>query len=50
LLSREFIYFGRAAPEVPLDLLARIGYWYRIDHLTFEDGKADKLIEWLHAR
>lgn len=47
LLSRHFLYFGRAAVEVPKELLEEVGYTNGRGHRVFRNGKGAPLVEWL---
>jgi len=47
LLSRHFIYFGKAAPNVPEDILEELGFTNRQGHRRFENQEGIRLINWL---
>jgi len=48
LLSRYFLYFGAAAPEVPPDILAEIGFVNRQGHRKYDNAGSARLLTWLH--
>lgn len=47
LLSRDFFYFGKAAPVVPPSLLSTIGYRNIRNHRVFPIQECAALIRWL---
>lgn len=47
LLSRRFIYYGRAAVPIPPEILDAIGYFQVRSHRTFESGNCLPLLGWL---
>lgn len=50
LVSRNFYYFGDAAPEIPSQILNEIGYQNRIGHRKFSLDNAKIMIDWLNSR
>lgn len=49
LLSKHFYYFGRAAPQLPDQILIDIGYRNKIGHRVFDYEVAKSLIEWIEG-
>ncbi|WP_405284447.1 hypothetical protein V3331_02565 [Gaopeijia maritima] len=49
LVASEFVYFGRAAPMVPSDILATMGYANGRGHRKFTMEKAGALLDWLRS-
>jgi hypothetical protein len=49
LLSKEFVYFGKEAPEVPQHILDEIGYENRIGHRRFPEHEAAILVHWFKS-
>lgn len=47
LISRNFLYFGDAAPIVPALILASIGYANRRNHRVYPIETCASLLEWL---
>jgi len=47
LLSQHFLYFGRAAVEVPAELLDAAGYANGRGHRVFKKGECVPLVAWL---
>ena len=47
LISHHFWYFGKAAPQVPSDILASIGFKNGVGHRVYDYGQCEKLIDWL---
>jgi Nucleotide modification associated domain 2 len=50
LLSRDFFYFGRTAPEVPSSLLERLGFRNGRNYRVFEHQRCVALLEWLATK
>ena len=49
LISRNFYYFGNAAPAIPNDTLNQLGYHNRIGHRKFILAVAQPLLDWLDS-
>lgn len=49
LISRNFYYFGEAAPSIPEGILAHLGYNNGIGHRKFTLAQAQPLLDWIHA-
>jgi hypothetical protein len=49
LISRQFYYFGSAAPLVPAHILTRLGFKNGIGHRVFEVNDCVPLLSWLDA-
>ncbi|RVD18439.1 MAG: hypothetical protein EOS73_28610 [Mesorhizobium sp.] len=49
LISRNFYYFGDAAPAAPNHILTHLGYFNGIGHRKFTLAKAQPLLDWMHA-
>lgn len=49
LTSREFFYFGRAAPAVPSGLLEELGFQNRIGHRVFDATDCGALLAWIKS-
>nr|WP_292841417.1 hypothetical protein [Mesorhizobium sp.] len=47
LLSRNFYYFGNAAPVVPGGILTQLGYHNGIGHRKFTLAQAQPLLDWI---
>ncbi|MBN9616030.1 MAG: hypothetical protein J0G35_10715 [Acidobacteriales bacterium] len=47
LISRDFLYFGKAAPFVTPRVLERLEYKNRRGHRVFEDSKCAVFVDWL---
>lgn len=47
LISRDFYYFGRNAPVVPLDVLDALGFKNGIGHRKFDSVGRDIFLGWL---
>ena len=48
LLSNRFLYFGKAAPRVPEEILDKIGYKNPRSYRRFDYQRARPLLNWLH--
>tara|TARA_R100000935_G_scaffold54567_1_gene83612 strand:+ start:2351 stop:3040 length:690 start_codon:yes stop_codon:yes gene_type:complete len=46
LISEDFTYFGRSAPEVPRSVFDAMGYENRIGHRNFKRTEAQPLLDW----
>jgi len=49
LVSRDFFYFGKAAPVVAPRLLAALGYKNGIGHRVFDDSQCSAFLQWLFS-
>ncbi len=49
LISRHFFYFGAAAPQVPPDILATVGFVNGIGHRIYPEEVCKKLLDWLDS-
>lgn len=49
LISDHFFYFGKAAPEVPKEILEAIGYKNIRGHRVYMDDECRDLLDWLSA-
>jgi hypothetical protein len=49
LTSRQFYYFGDAAPAIPSQILGQLGYNNGIGHRKFNLAQAQPLLDWIHA-
>jgi hypothetical protein len=49
LASREFYYFGKAAPSVPPRLLEELGFRNQIGHRVFDTTQCDALLAWIKS-
>ena len=47
LISRDFYYFGKAAPSVPETILHELGYKNGIGHRKFDAGQSETFLSWL---
>jgi hypothetical protein len=47
LISRDYFYFGKAAPAVTPRLLKALGYKNGIGHRVFEDSRCKDFLQWL---
>jgi Nucleotide modification associated domain 2 len=47
LASREFFYFGKAAPTAPSGLLEALGFQNRIGHRVFDATRCVELLAWI---
>ncbi|TAY27683.1 hypothetical protein ELH93_28565 (plasmid) [Rhizobium leguminosarum] len=47
LISDRFFYFGKEAPEVPADILTKMGYRNLRNHRVFKDDECTVLLNWL---
>lgn len=47
LISQDFFYFGRTAPQVPLELLQSIGFKNKIGHLKFDVEECAGILTWI---
>jgi hypothetical protein len=47
LISRNFFYFGRIAPEIPHAILSDIGFTNRFGHRVFAYSQCRSLFTWL---
>lgn len=50
LISRNFYYFGDAAPSIPEGILAHLGYNNGIGHRKFTLVQAQPLLDWIHKQ
>jgi hypothetical protein len=50
LASREFFYFGRAAPAVPSGLLEELKFRNQIGHRVFDAANCGSLLGWIKSR
>ncbi|RWD67671.1 MAG: hypothetical protein EOS36_01420 [Mesorhizobium sp.] len=50
LISRNFYYFGDAAPSIPEGILAHLGYNNGIGHRKFSLVQAQPLLDWIHEQ
>ena len=48
LLSDHFFYFGRSAPEMPVDLLQALGYKNGQGYRVFDESECVEILAWLH--
>jgi len=46
LISRDFYYFGKAAPLVPKAILQGLGYKNGIGHRKFNSGQSEAFLVW----
>lgn len=49
LISEDFTYFGRSAPEVPHGVFDAMGYENRIGHRKFPRIAAEPLLDWFRS-
>lgn len=49
LASREFFYFGKAAPAAPSGLLEGLGFQNRIGHRVFDTTQCGALLAWIKS-
>ena len=49
LISERFVYLGREAAVVPVDVLQALGYSNRRGHRSIDAENARPLFDWLHA-
>jgi hypothetical protein len=49
LISERFYYFGQQAPEVPKEILEKIGYTNSRGHRVYKNDECQDLIDWLTA-
>jgi Nucleotide modification associated domain 2 len=49
LVSRDYFYFGRAAPPVAAGLLAALGYKNGIGHRVFDHSQCSAFLQWLFS-
>jgi hypothetical protein len=49
LVSRDYFYFGRAAPAVAPGLLAALGYKNGIGHRVFDASQCSAFLQWLFS-
>jgi len=49
LISRNFYYFGEAAPSIPAAIFAHLGYKNGIGHRKYTLAQAQPLLDWLDA-
>jgi hypothetical protein len=47
LVSRDYFYFGKAAPLVAPELLAALGFKNGIGHRVFKDSHCSAFLQWL---
>ena len=49
LISSDFLYFGSAAPAIPPEILATIGFVNGIGHRVYSEEVCRTLLGWLHS-
>lgn len=50
LCSEHFVFFGKDAPEVPIEILQELGYNNARNHRTYDVLQCDGLLDWINAQ